>query len=458
MRSPTFANNYFTSNQERILEDWFALLSMPTVGTDPRRLSDCARAAAWLKRLVKRMGFEAEVVVSESTPHPPLLFAERRGNENAPVVMFYGHYDVQPVDPLDEWRTLPFEPTLIDGRVYARGAQDNKGQLMGWLYGLEALIEAGVELPTIKLVIEGQEESGSTALYELSSQLRKRLAADILMVCDTSCAFELQPSIVAGLRGVRHLTLNLKGPAYDLHSGIHGGLAPNPAQGLAGLLSTLHNADGSIAVKGFCDQVREPTSEELGLARQSMISEECYQAAIGCLPRGGVQGCDLATRGSFMPTIEINGIHSGYGGPGSKTVIPSSAFAKLSMRLVPDQSPNSCLNAVVEHLEQHLPQGLTMEITEVCAGAPAFRLPLNTPVFRLAMDVLREMDERGPVFRWEGASIPIVTKLNEVSGAAPLLVGFGQEEDKIHSPNESFGIKQFVMAMQWSSMMLSALG
>lgn len=457
MIDSSFASAYFEAHREAILEEWFELLRMPTVGADPRRLGDCSRAAAWLKKYLKQLGFEVEIVIPASGLPVPVVLAERMGAAGAPTVLFYGHYDVQPEDPLEGWHTPPFEPTLLDGRVYARGAQDNKGQVFGFLQGVKALLDAGESLPPLKIVLEGQEESGSGALHLLAPQLAKRLQADVMMVSDTSCAADGRPSIVAGLRGVRHFTVTLSGPAYDLHSGIHGGVAPNPAQGMAALLASLHNKDGSIAVKGFCDKAREPAGEELALARQSMMPEEAYVREIGCPPCGGAEGLDHVTRGSFMPTIEINGVHSGYGGPGSKTVIPSTAFAKISMRLVPDQRPDDVMEAVQEHLRQHCPRGLKLVISETCGGAPGFRLELNTPVFRLASDVLGRLDPRGAVFRWEGASIPIVSELRHVSGAAPLLVGFGQEQDKIHCPNESFSLEQFVRVMAWSSMMLKAL-
>ncbi len=452
-----FAPAYFGAHRATILEDWFALLRLPTVGTDPKRLGDCARAATWLKLFLRPLGFDVDILTPSSGLPVPVLFAERLGAEGSMTVLFYGHYDVQPEDPLSGWQTPPFEPTLIDGRVYARGAQDNKGQLFGFLQGVKALIEAGAQLPTIKLVFEGQEESGSSALTDLAPLLRSRLQADVLMVSDTSCGPDRRPAITAGLRGVQHLTVTLTGPAHDLHSGTHGGVAPNPAQGLAKLLASLHGDDGSVAVEGFCDRVHPPSDEERALARQGALSDEQYQQEVGCPPAGGAAALDPVTRGSFMPTIEINGIHSGYGGPGSKTVIPATALAKLSMRLVPDQSPAETFAAVQKHLESRCPRGMTLSFTEPCVGAPGFRLPLNSPVFRLAADVLQQMDARGPLFRWEGASIPIVATLRHLSGSAPLLVGFGREEDKIHCPNESFGLDQFVSVMTWSTLMLKAL-
>lgn len=457
MIDTSFAAAYFEANRTAILDDWFTLLRLPTVGTDPKRLGDCARAAAWLKHFLKALDFDVEIVTPDDGLPVPILLAERAGAEGSMTALFYGHYDVQPEDPVSDWKTPPFEPTLAEGRVFARGAQDNKGQLFAFLQAVKALVEKGESLPRLKLVLEGQEECGSGGLSKLAPSLASRLKADVLMVCDTSCGSDNRPAIIAGLRGVQHVTVNLGGPAYDLHSGTHGGVAPNPAQGLARLLASLHSDDGSIAVEGFCDHVHEPSEDEHERAREGAISDEQYEREIGCPPAGGASGFDAVTRGSFMPTIEINGIHSGYGGPGSKTVIPSAALAKLSMRLVPDQCPADTLAAVQKHLSDRCPRGMTLTFSDACVGAPGFRLPLNSPIFRLAADVLRQMDARGPLFRWEGASIPIVATLQHLSGAAPLLVGFGREEDKIHCPNESFGLDQFVRVMTWGTLMLKML-
>lgn len=457
MIDTSFVQSFFDSHRSAILDDWFAFIRLPTVGADPKRLGDCARATAWLKQWLRPLGFDVEIMTPPSGHPVPVLFAERLSADSAATVLFYGHYDVQPEDPLSGWQTPPFEPTLIGNRVFARGAQDDKGQVFGFLSGLKALIETGARLPSIKIVLEGQEENGSYALAELAPGLRQRLRADVLMVCDTSCGPDNQPAIVAGLRGVQHFTVTLNGPSHDLHSGAHGGVAPNPAQGLAELLASLHNADGSIAVADFRDHIHAPSDEERAFALKGALTDAQYAQEVGCPPTGGEHALDPVARGCFEPTIEINGMHSGYGGPGSKTVIPCTAFAKLSMRLVPDQHPENTMAAVQKHLSDHCPRGLTLAFSEICTGAPGFRLPLNSPVFRLAAHVLEQMDPRGALFRWEGASIPIVAQLQHVSGAAPLLVGFGREEDKIHCPNESFGIDQFVRVMTWSALMLKEL-
>lgn len=442
-------------------DEYFALLRFQTVGADPMHLRDCVQCAMWLKRWLEGIGADAELLLPEDggiSATPPVVFAERTGDEGAPTVLFYGHYDVQPPDPVEEWNTPPFEPTEKDGRVYCRGAQDDKGQFFSFLCGLrDFLASHRGAVPTLKFILEGQEESGSSAVAKVAARIGDRLRSDVLLVSDTGAAADLRPAIVAGLRGVSHFTVNLAAANCDLHSGRYGGIAPNAAQGIAELMASLHNPDGSIAVRGFCDGIVPPTDDELALAEASAMDDAAYERETGVAPVGGERGLSVTERNSFRPTIEVNGIHSGYGGPGSKTVIPCSATAKLSMRLVPMQNPKACLELVVRHLRQRLPMGMKMTVDEITGEAPAMRLPLKSPVFRLAADVLGEIDGRGAVFQWDGASIPIVSTLARISGAAPLLVGFGQGEDRIHSPNESFSWRQFALCRRWAHGILSAL-
>lgn len=444
-----------------VLDDYFTLLRFETVGAEPMRLRDCLCCATWIQKWLAPMGFKAELMQAPGLlGTPPVVFAERPGDEGAPTVLFYGHYDVQPADPLDEWTTPPFEPTLKeDGRVYCRGAQDDKGQWFSCLCGVREFLDtrAGRPTPTLKIVLEGQEESGSTALSRLAPTIKSRLHADVLLVCDTSAAADLRPAIVAGLRGVSHFTVRLEAADHDLHSGEFGGIAPNAAQGMAELLASLHNPDGSIAVRGFCDGIEPPTDEERVAAESAAMSESRYEHEMGCPPVGGEQGLTPTERNSFRPTIEVNGIHSGYGGAGSKTVIPCAALGKLSMRLVPGQNPDAAMDCVERHLKRHTPRGMKLFVEDLTGEAEGFRLPLASPVFRLAADVLREIDPRGAVFQWDGASIPVVSTLKRCSGAAPLLVGWGQPQDRIHSPNESYGLDQFRRSMEWGRRILEAL-
>ena len=452
--------SHFDEQRETILKEYFELLRFPTVGAEPTRLKDCVDCAMWLKKWLAPQGFAVELMQApKMLGTPPILFAERKGTEGAPTVLFYGHYDVQPPDPLDAWETPPFEPTLKDNqRVYCRGSQDDKGQFFAFLCGMRNFLASHTEtVPTIKIVLEGQEESGSTALTALAPTIKDRLRADVLLVCDTGAAAELRPAIMAGLRGVSHFTVRLEVANYDLHSGEHGGIAPNPAQGMAELIASLHNPDGSIAVRGFCDHVVPPTDEERAAAESAAVTPEEYEKITGVPPVGGETGLTLTERNSFRPTIEVNGIHTGYGGPGSKTVIPAGALAKISMRLVPNQNPDEVMAALERHLKQHTPRGMKLFIEDLTGGAAGFRLPLASPVFRLAASVLEELDPRGAVFQWDGASIPVVSTLKACSGAAPLLVGFGQPEDHMHSPNESYGLNQFARAMAWAEKILAAL-
>ena len=450
--------------EESVQQEYFELLRFPSVGADPAHLGDCVSCASWLRKWLQKEGFTGELLYPTAAPQnasglpPPVLFAERKGAEGAPTVLVYGHYDVQPVDPIDAWKTPPFEPTLKDGRVYGRGSQDDKGQSFAFLCGVRDYLKGNpAGAPTIKVCLEGQEESGSTALMAMAPDLRRKLAADVLLVCDTSAAADLRPAIVAGLRGVAHFTIRLTGPNRDLHSGEYGGIAPNPAQAIAELVASLHNPDGSIAVAGFRDGIEPPTEPERRAAEAAALDEQAYYNDIGCDPVGGQQGKTITQRNSFEPTIEVNGIHTGFGGPGSKTVIPAEAIAKISMRLVPGQGVSRIAEVVKKHLEEKCPRGMKLSVEDYNPGAPGFRLPLASPIFRLASDVLAEMDPRGPVFQWDGASIPVVSVLREASGAAPLIVGWGQAEDRIHSPNESYGLVQFDKARTWGRKILEAL-
>jgi acetylornithine deacetylase/succinyl-diaminopimelate desuccinylase-like protein len=454
MITTELARAYFERRRAKILDDWFELLRFPSIGADRQRLGDCARCAAWLKHYLRPMGFHVEIRLANE--HPVLL-AERTGKAGAPVVLFYGHYDVQPPDPLELWTSKPFEPELRGGRVYARGASDNKGQIFAFLQGVAALLDAGVELPTLRLVLEGEEESGSDGLLACLPEWRQNLRADVLLVSDSSMSSSGRPAIIAGLRGVLHLTVALRGALRDLHSGAHGGLAPNAAAGMARLLASLHDAQGRIAVPGFLEGVEPATPRELACAHEVPFDAAAYEREVGVAPAGGEAGVSAVERVSFRPTIEVNGVHSGYGGPGSKTVLPAQAMAKLSARLCAGQSPSIACEQIVAHLRANCPPGLALEISEVSTGSPALRLPLETPVMRLAQEVLQQLDPRGAVVEWMGASIPVVGALRDVSGASPLLVGFGREEDAIHAPDESYGLDQFLLEMTYASLILPAL-
>ncbi len=450
----TTLESHFADNQSRILNEWKTFLKFPSISADPLYNGNCRDCAEWLVEHLQKIGFTAQLL---ETSTKPAVYAERPGQTDKPTVLFYGHYDVQPIDPENAWETPPFAPTLRNGRLYARGAQDNKGQVFYTLKALETLIQHNALDSTVKIIIEGEEEYGSAGMHECMTSWKERLQADILMVHDTGTVRAGNPTIVMGLRGIDHLTVELEGPDHDLHSGLHGGIAPNPAQGISELLNSLFHADGRVAVKGFHDGVVAPTTDELERAAATPFDADEYKQLVGTTPEGGQDGVSPTERVGFLPSLDINGVHSGYGGAGMKTVIPSRAIAKLSARLVPNQNPEAILEAITTHLYRHTPKGMRLTISDQGIGGPGFRLAPDSPLVQKAQAALETLDSGPIAFLWEGASIPIVTGLSQVSGAEPLLVGFGHEEDHIHAPNESFSIDQFKSGYLYAALMLQSL-
>lgn len=444
----------FDRSLDRYLDEWRELLAFPSVSTDPAYAGACRECAAWLTGHLAGMGFEAQLL---PTPSLPVVWAQRAGDPSAPVVLLYGHYDVQPVDPLEEWRSPPFVPELRNGRMYARGAQDNKGQLFYALKAIQTLAERDLLRATVKILVEGEEECGSSGLAGSLSAWRDRLKAEVLMVTDTGTVAPGTGTIVMGLRGIIHLTAVLRGPQHDLHSGVHGGRAPNPAQGMAQLVTSLYTAEGRVAVKGFYDAVEPPTLRERELAARIPFDSAAYVASTGVPPVAGEPEFTPVERVGFRPSLDINGLHSGFGGPGSKTIIPAQALVKMTARLVPRQDPQSCLQAIIRHLQAHTPPGLRLEVVEQGVGGPALRLDPEVPLVAQARKVLEEITRREVVLLWEGASIPIVSRLAEVAGAQPLLIGFGCDEDRAHAPNESFSLSQFRQGYLYVASMLAHL-
>jgi acetylornithine deacetylase/succinyl-diaminopimelate desuccinylase-like protein len=445
----------FEGRRGEFVSEWEALLRFPSISAVAGNDGDCRACAGWLRERLAGMGFEAELC---ETGRKPVVYGERAGDEGAPVVLVYGHYDVQPVDPLGLWESPPFEPTWRDDRLYARGAQDNKGQLMYVLHAVDQLVAAGELRATVKVLLEGEEECGSEGLSACLPDWADRLAADVLMVCDTGTVASGAPTIIAGLRGMVHLSAVLHGPGHDLHSGLHGGLAPNPAQGAAQLVASLFRDDGSVAVDGFYDGVVEPSDSERAAAMATPFNAELYQRNVGARPEGGIRDRHPSERIGFLPSLDVNGIHSGYGGEGAKTVLPAEALVKLTARLVPAQRPEAVVESLKAHLKRHLPAGMTLFFPESGVGGAGFRIPMDSPLVAVARRVLSGLSEETPVLHWEGASIPVVVELARASGAQPLLVGFGHETDRIHAPNESFSLAQYRSGFFYAYRMLEALG
>jgi len=444
----------FAQNQSQYIDDWKTFLEFPSISADSAHDNDCHDCAVWLSDHLKQIGFTSQLL---ETSTKPCVFAERKGDPTKPTVLFYGHYDVQPVDPENEWDTPPFSPTMRNGRLYARGAEDNKGQVFYTLKAIETLIQNNISIPTIKIIIEGEEEYGSTAISENLEKWQKQLQADIMMVHDTGTIRAGNPTIIMGLRGIVHLCIELEAANHDLHSGLHGGLAPNPTQGMAQLIAGLFNPNGSVSISGFYDGITQPTPQELSLAAEPPFNVEEYQRMVGTTPSGGQNDIPPVERVGFQPSLDINGIHSGYGGEGMKTVIASKASAKISARLVPAQDPASVLNTITAHLKNNIPEGMRLTISEETIGGSGFRLDSTSSIVKQAQSALNQLSDKPTAFLWEGASIPIVTALVATSNAAPLLVGFGHEDDHIHAPNESFSIEQFKSGYLYSALILQTL-
>lgn len=446
---------FYAANSDRFIDEWKEFLRFPSVSISEKHQQDCARCADWLIAHLDKMGFSTRLIPTSSHP---LVFAERPGKPGFPSVLFYGHYDVQPEEPVALWKTPPFEPTLINGRIYARGAQDNKGQLFAALKAIETLIQNNALHGTIKILIEGDEETGNMQILKVLDQERSLLKADFVMAADTGTVSSGAPTITMGLRGIAHMTLVVSGPDHDLHSGVHGGRAPNPAIGLSHLIASLHAENGRVAVAGFYDGIQPPSEEERSLANANPLDPAWYQSATGVPPCAGEQDYSPIERTGFRPAIDINGLLSGYGGVGSKTIIPSSALAKLSARLVPGQDSGCILKLITAHLQKHLPSGLKLTITEQGIGGPAFRGNLTSPTVQTARQVLGELSTLPTAFLWEGASVPILSYLPQIAGGEAILVGFGSEADNIHAPNESYSLNQFRMGYLYTGLFLSRLG
>jgi acetylornithine deacetylase/succinyl-diaminopimelate desuccinylase-like protein len=446
----------FEAEKGRIIDVWKELLRFPSVSNNPAHDGDCAACAKWLCGYLAHLGLKAEVL---PTSGKPAVFALREGDPALPTLLYYGHYDVQPAGDLKEWSTPPFEPTLRGNRLYARGALDNKGQTIAFFAGLETAISRGLLKCPLKIIIEGEEESGSGGLSESLGRAdwREKLSSDILLVSDSEAFAEGIPAITMGLRGIISLAVHLHGPRFDLHSGLHGGVAPNPAAGMAQLLASLHNPDGSIAVAGYYDSVPPVSAETQAYLAAARTDVKKYEADFGVRPEGGERGIDLEERLAFRPTIEINGLHSGYDGPGHKTIIPAKADAKITSRIVAGQNPQQCLALIEQHLRAHTPRGLTLVIDEQDARHGALCLDPNTPLIKRASAVLERAYGHKPVLGWGGASIPIMVALVQALGAKPLMVGFGLPEDRMHGPDESFSLTQLRDGYVYVCMILEEL-
>ena len=428
--------NFIEKNKKNLFEDYYTFLSYPTISSEPEYKQSLVNCADWLKDYLTKMGLETELWKNEG--HPIVFATYSNAGPDQPTLLIYNHYDVQPVDPIEEWHSSPFEALQVDGNVYARGAQDNKGQCFYVLQAIKLYLELHGSLPiNIKLCIEGEEEMGSANLSKLLDQNRDRLQADYLAIVDLGIRDPKVPAITLGIRGLVALDVELTGSTTDLHSGSNGGIVANPIHALVQLLASLRDEKGRIAIPGFYADVKEMTIEERAQVSFHFDSKE-YHRITGAQPFGGEKEFSVLERAWIRPTLEINGIHGGYAGPGVKTVIPAKAFGKISCRLVPGQDPRKIGVLVMKYLQENCPQGVQMKVQLHPGGGKAVRTsPSSIPV-KAFSKAFEEVFDIPCEFILEGASIPIVTELAQASGAEVILIGLGLASDQIHAPNEHF--------------------
>ncbi len=431
--------------QNRFIEELFELLRIPSVSADPAYKADVMRAAEYVKHSLAKAG--AENVEICATPGFPIVYGEKIVGDNLPTVLVYGHYDVQPADPLNLWTSPAFEPVIKDGKIYARGAADDKGQMFMHIKAFELMMQQN-ELPcNIKFMIEGEEEVGSVNLENFLEQNKSKLASDCVLVSDTSMLSMETPSITTGLRGLSYVEVEVTGPDRDLHSGVYGGAVANPVNILCDMISSLHDENRHITIPRFYDKVQELSSEERAMIARAPFDETKYKAALTIDSVMGEAGYTTFERTSIRPTLDVNGIWGGYTGEGAKTVLPSKAFAKISMRLVPDQHPEEITQLFKKHFESIAPAGVKVEVKPHHGGFPAVT-PIDSDEYRAAAQAMLKTFGKDPIPARSGGSIPIVAAFEKVLGLKTVLLGFGLDSDAIHSPNEHFGINNFLKGIE----------
>lgn len=446
-------SDYLDRHRERQLDELLELLRIPSISTDAAHAQDVRRAAQYLHDKLSGLGFASRV---HDTPRHPVVLARYQAGEDRPTVLVYGHYDVQPADPLSLWESDPFEPVVRDGKIVARGASDDKGQLYAHVMAAEALLESEGDLP-VNLVIlaEGEEEIGSPNLEPFIASQREALAADAVIVSDGAMIAPGTPTITYGLKGLCYLEVSVRTAQRDLHSGAYGGGVLNPIQVLAGMIARLKDEAGRVTVPGFYDAVLPIGEAERQALARVPFDEAAFAAEIGATATPGEAGYGLLERLWARPTLDANGIWGGFTGEGAKTVIPAEASAKLSCRLVPNQDHRDIAAKLGAHLRALAPAGAEVTIRELHGGEPALT-PLESPAVRLAAEALEQVYGRPVVFARTGGSIPVVSSFQKLLGASVVLVGFGLETDRIHSPNESFDLENYYAGIAAGAALLHA--
>lgn len=449
--------NYIDEQGKRFEQELFDLLRIPSISTDTSKAGDVKKAADFL--LAQLKGMNLENVKLYPTKRHPIVFGEYlHAGKDKPTVLIYGHYDVQPPDPLDLWESEPFNPTVKDGKVYARGSADDKGQAYIHVKSVESLIKTTGKLPVnIKFILEGEEEIGSPNLVPFLKEHKEMLKCDMVLISDTSMFAKNVPSITYGLRGLAYMEIEVVGPKRDLHSGIYGGGVQNPLNVLCEIIAKLKDEHGKIQIPGFYDKVRELTAEERKVYESLPFDEEEYKRDLDIDAVYGEEGFSTLERVSARPTLDVNGIWGGYQGEGAKTVLPSKGGAKVSMRLVPDQDPNEIAELFIKHINSLAPKGVRVNPISHHGGHPAIT-DLDFYGMKAAAKAFADIYGKEPLFTREGGSIPIVADFQTILGVNSILMGFGLNSDAIHSPNEHFSLEDFHRGIKTSARFLQILG
>ncbi len=445
MSSPAVA--FARQNQPRFLSELKALLRIPSISTLPEHKADCRRAAEMLSAELKRIGME-NVRILETEGHP-LVYADWLQATATPTVLCYGHYDVQPTDPLEEWLSPPFEPEERNGNLYARGAVDDKGQVWAQVKALESLLAEQGKLPiNVRVLFEGEEEVGGEGIAKYVASKPPELKADFALVSDTELFAPGLPTLCVGLRGMIYTEIEVRGAKTDLHSGMYGGAAPNPFMALAQILARLKDENGHILIPGFYDDIIPPSPEELSAWRNLPFDEEHYRITeVGSKQLVGEEGYSVLERTWARPTLEVHGMPGGFIGAGAKTVIPAKAVAKVSMRLVPGMTPQKAFEQYSSFVKKIAPAGVDMEVRLIHSGDPCL-IRVDNPYIKAATRALHEVWGRETVFIRSGGSIPIVGDFWRHLGLPSVMMGFGLPDDNIHAPNEKFNIRNFELGIE----------
>lgn len=447
---------YIDTHTSRFRDELFDFLRIPSVSARSEHDPDVARAAEWLRDMMQRCGLEATIHPTDG--HPVVLGEWRQAGAGARTILVYGHYDVQPAEPLELWDSPPFEPTLRDGKIFARGSVDDKGQLYLHLKAIEAYLQVHGALPVNVIVLaEGEEEVGSEHLAPFVEAHAERLACDGVVISDSAMFAPGLPSILSSLRGLAYFQIDVEGPATDLHSGSYGGAVVNPAMALARILATFHDGDGRIAIPGFYDAVRAWEERVRAQMRSLPFDEDAFRHETGASALGGEAGYSTLERIWTRPTCEVNGLLSGYTGEGAKTVLPARAMAKVSCRLVPDQDPDTVEQQIRAHIAAVQPAGVTVTVTALHGGQP-WRGDLAGPLFEAGSAALERAFGRAPVIVGEGGSIPVVHDFARVLGAPVLLMGFGLPGENAHAPNEWMSDANFIGGIRAAALLWEELG